>query len=95
MFDLFPLAQVSSWPVYVTVAEARAYASWRGKRLPTEAEFQRACYGGPDEISDSLSMGRISSGASSWQFRFYLMVAESRRLPSSRGESMGYRGIGR
>ena len=33
-----------AWPVYVTWAEARAYAAWRGLRLPTEAEFHRAAY---------------------------------------------------
>ena len=43
MFDLIPLPL--SWPVYVSYAEARAYAEWRGARLPTEAEFQRAAYG--------------------------------------------------
>jgi ergothioneine biosynthesis protein EgtB len=48
MFDVFPLAQVKSWPVYVSLAEARAYANWRGKRLPTEAEYHRAAFGGPD-----------------------------------------------
>jgi ergothioneine biosynthesis protein EgtB len=47
-FDLLPLPQVSTWPVYVSLAEARAYASWRGKRLPTEAEFHRAAFGGPN-----------------------------------------------
>jgi iron(II)-dependent oxidoreductase len=36
-----------SWPVYVTWAEARAYAAWRGLRLPSEAEFHRAAYGTP------------------------------------------------
>lgn len=45
MFDIVPLPE--SWPVYVTLAEARAYASWRGLRLPTEAEFQRAAFGDP------------------------------------------------
>jgi gamma-glutamyl hercynylcysteine S-oxide synthase len=43
MFDLIPLPL--SWPVYVSHAEASAYARWRGMRLPTEAEFQRAAYG--------------------------------------------------
>jgi ergothioneine biosynthesis protein EgtB len=35
----------SSWPVYVSHAEAEAYARWKGKLLPTEAQFHRAAYG--------------------------------------------------
>jgi iron(II)-dependent oxidoreductase len=34
-------------PVYVSLAEARAYASFCGKKLPTEAQWQRACTGTP------------------------------------------------
>lgn len=34
-----------SWPVNVTLAEARAYARFVKKRLPTEAEWQRAAFG--------------------------------------------------
>ncbi len=46
MFSEIPLPL--DWPVYITHAQATAYAAWRGKRLPTEAEFQRAAYeGGP------------------------------------------------
>jgi ergothioneine biosynthesis protein EgtB len=33
------------WPVYVSHAEATAYANWLGRKLPTEAEFHRAAYG--------------------------------------------------
>lgn len=46
MFGLIPLPP--AWPVYVTFAEASAYCRWRGLRLPTEAEFQRAAYGTPE-----------------------------------------------
>ncbi len=46
MFHLVPLPP--AWPVYVSHAEAAAYASWRDARLPTEAEFQRAAYGSPE-----------------------------------------------
>jgi ergothioneine biosynthesis protein EgtB len=45
MFEDVPLPP--GWPVYVTQAEASAYARWRGKRLPTEAEIHRAAYGSP------------------------------------------------
>lgn len=34
-------------PVQVSLAEARAYAAWKGGRLPMEAEFHRAAYGTP------------------------------------------------
>src|SRR4029450_8070810 len=36
MFDLVPLPP--SWPVFVTYAEALAYTTWQGVRLPSEGE---------------------------------------------------------
>jgi len=45
MFEFIPLPM--AWPAYVSHAEAAAYARWSGRRLPSEAEFQRAAYGSP------------------------------------------------
>jgi ergothioneine biosynthesis protein EgtB len=47
MFDEIPLPL--EWPVYVSHAEASAYARWAGKALPSEEQWQRAAYGSPDE----------------------------------------------
>jgi iron(II)-dependent oxidoreductase len=49
MFDLIPLPL--DWPVYATHDEATAYAAWRGKRLPSEAEYHRAAFGTPASLS--------------------------------------------
>ena len=45
-FGLVPLPP--AWPVWVSHAEASAYARWKNRRLPTEAEFHRAAFGTPD-----------------------------------------------
>jgi gamma-glutamyl hercynylcysteine S-oxide synthase len=46
MFERLPLPP--AWPVYVSQAEASAFARWNDARLMTEAEYQRAAYGSPD-----------------------------------------------
>ena len=38
-------------PVYVSHAEATAYARWKGRRLMTEPEFHRAAYGSPEDMN--------------------------------------------
>lgn len=55
VFEELPLPQ--SWPVYVTHAQATAYATWAGKRLPTEAEYHRAAYGTPSGVERPYPWG--------------------------------------
>jgi formylglycine-generating enzyme required for sulfatase activity len=45
MFGTIPLPP--AWPVYVSHAEASAFACWAGKKLPSEAQWHRAAYGTP------------------------------------------------
>jgi formylglycine-generating enzyme required for sulfatase activity len=61
MFDLIPLPL--SWPVYVSHAEASAFARWRGARLPSEAEFQRAAYGTPGGDERAHPWGDAAPGS--------------------------------
>ncbi len=68
LFEDLPLPP--GWPVYVTHAEASAYARWRGKRLPTEAEFHRAAYGTPSGKERAYPWGEESPDGSRGNFAF-------------------------
>jgi ergothioneine biosynthesis protein EgtB len=52
-----PIDRAWDWPVFVTWAEASAYARQHGRRLPTEAEYDRAAWGRPDGSSRSYPWG--------------------------------------
>src|SRR5436190_1816017 len=59
------------WPVYVSHAEATAYAKWLGRKLPTEAEFHRAAYGAPEGGKErSYPWGEEAPSASTGNFNF-------------------------
>ncbi|HEX2835866.1 MAG TPA: SUMF1/EgtB/PvdO family nonheme iron enzyme [Thermoanaerobaculia bacterium] len=56
-------------PVYVTHDEATAYAKWKGMRLPTEAEFDRAAYG------DEAQQEPLDASRGNFDFAHYDPVA--------------------
>ncbi|BAN25745.1 putative uncharacterized protein [Caballeronia insecticola] len=56
MFD--EIALPPDWPVYVSHAEAKAYARWAGKSLPTEAQWQRAASGAPGVAEGNFDFRR-------------------------------------
>jgi ergothioneine biosynthesis protein EgtB len=68
MFDEIPLPL--DWPVYVSHAEASAYVRWAGKRLPTEAEWQRAAYGTSDGSERLYPWGNEAPTARRGNFDF-------------------------
>jgi iron(II)-dependent oxidoreductase len=68
MFARVPLPP--SWPVYVTWAEAAAYARWRGMRLPTEAEFHRAAFGTPSGLEREYPWGEMPGSRPPGNFDF-------------------------
>jgi gamma-glutamyl hercynylcysteine S-oxide synthase len=60
MFEEVPLPL--DWPVYVSHAEASAYARWAGKSLPTEAEWHRAAYATSDGSDRDYPWGNEAPG---------------------------------
>ena len=67
MFGTIPLPL--SWPVYVSHAEASAFAHWAGKKLPTEAQWHRAAYGAPDETELPYPWGSTPPESSRGNFQ--------------------------
>jgi gamma-glutamyl hercynylcysteine S-oxide synthase len=68
MFDEIPLPL--DWPVYVSQAEAKAYARWSGKTLPTEAQWHRAAYGTRSGPERSFPWGSSAPSQAKGNFDF-------------------------
>jgi len=72
MFTDIPLQPY--WPVYVSHAEAEAYARWKRKSLPTEAQFHRAAFGTPDGSERLYPWGNARPKRRYGNFGFYRWV---------------------
>lgn len=59
-----------SWPVWVSHAEASAYARWKGRRLQTEAEYHRAAFGTPGGSERPFPWGDAPPDATRGNFDF-------------------------
>lgn len=68
LFALQPLPLDA--PVYVTYEEASTYASWRGKRLPTEGEYHRAAFDTPSGEERLFPWGSAQPNSSRGNFGF-------------------------
>ena len=68
MFDDISLPL--DWPVYVSHAEASAYARWAGKTLPTEPQWHRAAYGTTEESEREYPWGAEAPDRSQGNFDF-------------------------
>jgi iron(II)-dependent oxidoreductase len=68
MFADLPLPL--AWPVYLSHAEAEAYARWVGKSLPTESQFHRAAYGSPEGAERHYPWGSFPPDSSRGNFDF-------------------------
>lgn len=68
MFEVMPLPE--SWPVYVSHAEASAYARWSGQSLPTEAQWHRAAYGTSQSEERPYPWGSAAPNAALGNFDF-------------------------
>jgi gamma-glutamyl hercynylcysteine S-oxide synthase len=90
--DFVPLQ--GDWPVYVSHAEASAYARWAGRQLPTEAQWQRAAY---DDRAVPYPWGDAPPDADRGNFDFARwdpMPVDAHRRGASASGALGMLGNG-
>ena len=87
MFGIIPLPP--SWPVYVSYAEASAFARWAGKKLPTEAQWHRAAYGTAGDGERMHPWGDFSPGTAHGNFHHQRWDAAPVNAHPSGGSAFG------
>ncbi len=66
-----------TWPVYVTQAQAHAYAAWRGAKIPSEAQYHRAAFGSPTGAERAFPWGDETPTSKHGNFDFRRFDPES------------------
>jgi ergothioneine biosynthesis protein EgtB len=89
--ELIPLPL--DWPVYVSHAEASAYARWAGLALPTEAQWHRAAYGTPDGEERAYPWGAAAPDARRGNFDFRSWEPRSVEAHAEGDSAFGVRGL--
>ena len=91
MSELIPLPL--EWPVYVSHAEANAYARWAGLALPTEAQWHRAAYATPDGSERAYPWGDAAPEARRGNFDFRAWEPRSVDAHRDGDSAFGVRGL--
>jgi ergothioneine biosynthesis protein EgtB len=91
MTELIPLPL--DWPVYVSHAEASAYARWAGLALPTEAQWHRAAYGTKEGVERAYPWGGAAPDARRGNFDFRAWEPRSVDAHRDGDSAFGVRGL--
>ena len=67
-----------------------AYARWKGKDLPTEAQYHRAAFGSPEGLERAFPWGEQLPGPQHRQFRLPVVDASAGRKFSPRQKCFRY-----
>ncbi len=87
MFEEVPLPV--DWPVYVSQQEAESYARFRGRTLPSEAQFHRAAYGTPDGNVRAFPWGNAQPSRVFGNFDFHRWDPEPVRATAQGDSAFG------
>lgn len=81
------------WPVYVSHAEASAYATWSGAQLPTEAQWHRAAFGTPAGVERAWPWGDAAPAARHGNFGFRSHAPHAVDADPDGDSAFGVRGL--